>query len=169
MKTLAKILLPLSLAIIAAGHMSAQDKNDKRPSREQFAQAQAQKIADDLLLDEATAKQFTTTFTQCQKEIWDCAPKNCRPKRDKKSNYSAMTEDEAREIIQSRFAHRQQIENIQQKYYTEYSKFLTQRQILRVYDLEKKMLDRMFRHRMDRGKANKGNKHQPRQPRPSQD
>lgn len=34
---------------------------------------------------------------------------------------------------------------IQEKYYHEYSKFLSQKQILRVYDHEHKMMERMMR------------------------
>ena len=59
-----------------------------------------------------------------------------------------ITEDEARKIIAERFAHRKKIDEIQERYYKEYSKFLTQKQILQIYNYEKRMMDRMFREHM---------------------
>ena len=60
-----------------------------------------------------------------------------------------------KKIIKERFEHRNRINAIQEKYYKEYSKFLNQRQILRLYDLENKMMRKMFReHAKGRGKGN---------------
>lgn len=152
MKKLVRTILPLVMALMALPAIQAQDKKTDRPSREQFAEAQAKKIAEELKLDENTSRQFVTTFTQCQKEIWASGPKNQQMKRDKKSS---LTDEQARQIIMERFAHRQKINEIQEKYYAEYSKFLSQTQILRVYNIEKKMMDKMFRQRMD-GRHDKG-------------
>ena len=49
-----------------------------------------------------------------------------------------MTDAEAQQIIKERFAHRQKINEIQEKYYAEYSKFLTQKQILKDTTLRKR-------------------------------
>lgn len=142
----------MALAVIPA--VQAQDNKSNR--REMFTEAQAKKIAEELKLDESTTNQFVTTFTRCQEEIWASGPHKERPKKE---NKSSMTDDEARQIIKDRFAHRQKINEIQEKYYTEYSKFLTQRQILQFYNIEKKMMDKFFRQRMDgrRGNNAKGN------------
>lgn len=147
MKRAIQSILLMMMAIAIAIPANARDQRKDKPSRDQLAQVQAQKIAEELKLDENASKQFVTTFTQCQKEIWDSRPANDRRKRDKNAD---MTDAEAQQIIKARFAHRQKINEIQEKYYTEYSKFLTQKQILKVYDLEKKMMDRMFRERMNR-------------------
>ena len=155
MKKLLRLILPLIMAVIAIPAIQAGDKGDKqskRPTREQFTEAQAKKIAEELKLDDSTTKKFIATFTQCQNEIWAAGPQNERKNRDQKSS---MTDDEARKIIQDRFAHRQKINAIQEKYYAEYSKFLSQKQILSVYNIEKKMMDKMFRQRMD-GRHGKG-------------
>ena len=49
-------------------------------------------------------------------------------------------------MIKSRFAHSRKILDLRQKYYGIYSEFLTQKQILRVYVLEKQMMNRLARH-----------------------
>lgn len=149
MKKLSRLILPLVMAILAIPAMQAEQKRPERPSREQFTEAQAKKIAEELKLDDNKTKQFITTFTQCQKEIWAANPRDSRKQRN-----TSLTDDEARQIIKNRFAHRQKINDIQEKYYAEYSKFLSQNQILRVYDLEKQMMDNMFRQRMNRRNSN---------------
>ncbi len=154
MKKAFQTILLLFVAMAASVNMDARDNKGNKPSRDQLAEVQAQKIAKELQLDENTTKQFVATFTRCQNEIWGSRPKRENKNRDKNAT---MTDDEAQKIIKARFAHRQQINEIQEKYYAEYSKFLTQRQILRVYDLEKKMMDRMFNERMNRhGKKHHG-------------
>ena len=140
MKKLFRFILPMLMAIIAIPAIQAKDKKSGRPSREQFAEVQAKKIAEDLKLDENTTKQFVATFTQCQKEIWSSAPQKIRKNKDQKAS---MTEAEATQIIKDRFAHRQKINEIQEKYYNEYSKFLTQKQIARIYELDNQMPDHL--------------------------
>lgn len=50
--------------------------------------------------------------------------------------------------MKERFAHSQKILNLREKYYGEYSKFLTQKQIQRVYQLERQMMQRLSKQRM---------------------
>lgn len=114
-----------------------------RPSREQFAKIQATTIAADLELDEATTRTFVETYLRNQKEIWEIRP----PKDAESDDTKNLTEAQAKKIITERFAHRQRMNKIQEKYYREYSKFLSQKQILRVYDHEHKMMERMMRRR----------------------
>ena len=53
-----------------------------------------------------------------------------------------ITEDQAKKAIQEQFEHSQRILDLRKDYYAKYSKFLTQKQIKRVYDLEKKAMNR---------------------------
>lgn len=115
----------------------AQKDNRQRKTREEVAEAQAKYIAKEMAMDDATAEKFIATFCQFQKEIWALGP---RPKREA----SDRTDTETEQAIKERFVHSQKILNLRQKYYEEYSKFLSQKQILRVYELERKMMDRLY-------------------------
>lgn len=162
MKQLMKIMT-VAIALLAVCS-SAQAKGNKKqsscPSREQFVQAQANEIANDLALDESVAKQFVATYTECQKEIWNCGPRHDMGRKNRRN--SVTTDAEAEQIIKERFEHRNKINAIQEKYYKEYSKFLNQRQILKLYDLEKKMMRKMFKQHA-KNHARKGfNKKAPR-------
>lgn len=113
-------------------------KNDRqRITREQLAKAQAHFIADKMEMNDTTTKQFVETFCQFQKDIWVLGP---RPKRDS----SHLSDKEAEQAMNERFAHSQKILDLRKKYYLKYSEFLTPKQIERVYELERRMMNRLF-------------------------
>ena len=113
-----------------------QNTQKQRMSREQLAEVQAKHIAGELAFSDAVTGKFVKTFCDCQKEIWALGP---RPRPDKQG----MSEQENEERIKQRFAMSEKILNIRQKYYKEYSKFLTQAQIEKVYEQERKMMKRL--------------------------
>ena len=90
-----------------------------------------------MAMDNKTSLQFVETFCQFQKEVWALGP---RPKRDSSNRSEAETE----QALEERFAHSQKILNLRKKYYIEYSKFLTPKQIEQVYKLEKEIMDRLY-------------------------
>ena len=122
-----------------------QNTQKQRMSREQLAEVQAKHIAGELAFSDAVTGKFVKTFCDCQKEIWALGP---RPRPDKQG----MSEQENEERIKQRFAMSEKILNIRQKYYKEYSKFLTQAQIEKVYEQERKMMNRLA----NRGKRGNG-------------
>ena len=48
-----------------------------------------------------------------------------------------MSDEETEQVLKERFGHSQKILDLRRKYYAIYSKFLTQKQIRRVYELER--------------------------------
>ena len=122
-----------------------QNTQKQRMSREQLAEVQAKHIAGELAFSDAVTGKFVKTFCDCQKEIWALGP---RPRPGKQG----MSEQENEERLKQRFAMSEKILNIRQKYYKEYSKFLSQAQIEKVYEQERKMMNRLA----NRGKRGKG-------------
>ena len=137
MKNMIKILV-LAVAMITFNVSTYAQKSERqRMTREQLAEAQAHYIADEMAMDDTTAKQFVETFCQFQKDIWALGP---RPKRDA----SHLSDKEAEQAMNERFTHSQKILDLRKRYYLKYSKFLTPKQIERVYVLERKMMNRLF-------------------------
>lgn len=132
-KVIRFIMLTVAM-IVGASTMSGQTKDGKRPTREQLAEKQAQYIADQLALDDKTAAKLTTVYCNCQREVWALGPRIGK---------SENTEAESESRIKQRFERSQKILEIREKYYAEYSKFLTQKQIERVYQLERQMMKRL--------------------------
>lgn len=151
-----RIVTMMAIAITALTfslNVSAQPAEKQRINREQMAEKQARHIAIELSLDDATTQKFVTTFCACKKEIWALGPK------DKKKHKADMTEAEAEEALKARFEKKQKILSIREKYYKEYSKFLTQTQIARAYELEKDDMGRLAKnHHKGGGKRKMHNK-----------
>ncbi len=135
MKNIIRLLL-LAVALTAfSGTVSAQS-NKQRLTREQLAEVQAKHIAKEMAMDEATSQRFIETFCQFQRDIWALGP---RPKQP----HSQMTDEETEQVLKERFDHSQKILDLRRKYYAIYSEFLTQKQIQRVYELERLMMERL--------------------------
>lgn len=140
-----KLWLVAALMLMGTATISAQNNKRQRLTREELADKQARHIAQTMAFDEATTKQFVETYTACQKEIWALGPRMKGAR--KQANTQQQTEAEAKEDIALQFERSEKLLQIRQKYYAEYSKFLTQNQIKRVYVLERRMMKRLANHR----------------------
>ena len=134
------IMMIASCTTVFALQSSQRSNQKQRLSREQLAEMQAKHIAEELAFSDAITEKFVTTYCNCQKEIWALGPRQ-RPAKQ------GLSEQENEERIKQRFAMSEKILDIRQKYYKEYSKFLTQTQIEKVYEQEHKMMNRLAKHR----------------------
>ena len=145
MKTIMKLWLVAALMLMGTTTISAQNNQRQRLTREELADKQARHIAQTMAFDEATTKQFVETYTACQKEIWALGTRMKGAR--KQANAQQQTEAAAKQDIARQFERSEKLLQIRQKYYAEYSKFLTQNQIKRVYVLERRMMKRLANHR----------------------
>lgn len=139
MKNILKIALAVlmtALLGLSASAQNASQQQQQKKSREQLAEAQAHYIARQLALDDQTAAQFVATYCNAQKELWAI-----KPHMRGKGKYT--TDADAQQAINSRFERSQKILALREKYYKQYSRFLTQKQIARVYELERGMMKRL--------------------------
>ena len=111
---------------------------DKRMTREQLAAVQARHISDALSLDDRTSEKFIETYCRFQEEIWALGP---RPGRYEHKTDSTATAEEIDKAIQDKFDRSRQILEIREKYYEEYSRFLSPKQIQEMYEIERRMMD----------------------------
>ncbi len=133
---LAVMMLTVSCAMAFAQQTKPQRiSKEQRLSREQLAEVQARHIASELAFSTAVTDRFVKTYCACQKEIWALGPRQRPGKRE-------LTEQENEQRIKERFVMSEKILNVRQKYYKEYSEFLTQAQIEKVYEQERKIMKR---------------------------
>ncbi len=139
MRKMLSIALCAIMMAVCSTAAQAEDNNGKkqRMSREQLAEIQAKRIAHEMALDDATNKKFIETFCANQKEVWALGPK------PRKGEMKEQSEKEAEQNIKNQFEQSQKLLSIREKYYKIYSEFLTQKQIQRVYELEKKAMKRI--------------------------
>ena len=137
MKSLMKINM-VALMVFAFCTLGMAQNEKQRMSREQLAEKQAKHIAQELSFDEATTQHFIETYCACQQEVWALGPRQ---------KAETVTEEEAEQVIKERLERSRAVLDLREKYYEEYSKFLTQKQILRVFELEHQSMDRLHKHR----------------------
>lgn len=113
----------------------------KRPNMEQLTKMQATRISQSLGLDDKTSQKFIETFCNCRKEM--AATRPARPSKKR----TEMTDAEVDKQIKANFQQGRKLLDIREKYYAAYSKFLTPKQIQRVYELERQDKER-FEQRM---------------------
>lgn len=126
------LILILSLLLVSAGSMAQKPEKDFEHRAEHISQV--------LGLDDATSTRFNTVYNQYRQEMRAARQSHARirPQKSKGQAPTRLTDEQVRKNIENSFALSQSILDIRKKYYKEYLKFLTPRQIERLYELEKK-------------------------------
>jgi hypothetical protein len=137
MKNIIRLTVVILMMTLCGLSANAQNNQRQRMSREQLAEAQANYIANQLALDDATTNKFVDTYCDFRKELWAIGP------RMKQNRKGASADAQAKQSINDRFERSQKILALREKYYKRYSTFLTQKQIQRVYELERQIMRRL--------------------------
>ena len=132
MKAIFRTIIAASFATLMSMTLSAQP-NGKKISREELAVKQAEHISTELAFDDATSKKFQETYCNFQRELWALGP----------SLGKQQSGNPSEEEMKQRFERSQKILDLRKKYYDIYSTFLSQKQISRVYEIERGMMRRL--------------------------
>lgn len=132
-RTLLIVIMMVASNVVA---IAQQPNRQQQVSREQLAEIEAKHIAHELAFSDAVSGKFFATYCNYKKDIWALGPR-LRPNRR-----GGASEQDNEERIKQRFAMSEKNLNIRQKYYKEYSKFLTQTQIEKVYEQERMLMKR---------------------------
>jgi len=151
-KLIRTFVIALMMTVACAASFAQSNPTQKRISREQLAELQAKHIAHELAFTDDITKKFVKTFCDYQQEIWALRPR-MKPANAKEQR---MSEQDSEARIKQRFERSEKILGIRQKYYKEYSKFLTQTQIEQVYKQERLTRAHLAK-RMNKGRKNKTN------------
>ena len=155
--------------------LSAQNRENRerkqRPTPEQMIQFQTNQMIKTLMLDDATAAKFTPVYEKYLKDQNECRMMGhkfkARKEADKPTNKAAeatapkevqkpaMTDAEIAQMLKNQFAQSRKMLDIREKYYNEFSKILSQKQIMRLYQQEKSNANK-FKKEFDRRKGQKG-------------
>ena len=132
MKTIFRTIIATSFALLISMTLSAQP-NGKKISREELAVKQAEHISTELAFDDATSRKFRETYCNFLRELWALGP----------SLGKQQSKNPGEEEMKQRFERSQKILDLRKKYYDIYSTFLSQKQISRVYEIERDMMRRL--------------------------
>ena len=133
----------LVVCIIGAQSMSAQSREPgKKPQRrmsvEQMSEMQANKIANNLGLDDKKTARFKEVYKKYTRELNDLWKKN-KPEKPKVKpgegeQRPMLTDDEVDKMMRTRFAISRKMLDIREKYYNEFRKFMTPKQVQKIFD-----------------------------------
>lgn len=169
----------LTVLLIGGQTLFAQNKENKtnkqRPTPEQMVQRQTNQMVKTLMLDDATAAKFTPIYEKYLTDLRECRMMN-RKERTKENNTEAkqtpkpvQTDAEIEKQIKSQFAQSRKTLDAREKYYKEFRKILSPKQIMKIYQTEKSNAGK-FRKEFDRRKGPKsghGNKQSMKRPAPN--
>ena len=151
--------------------MNAQDneqgkkRSRKRMTMEQMVDMQSRKIIGDLGLDDKTAARFTDVYAKYMKEMNDLR-KEYMPKRPEAGKKPSMpTDAEVDKMMRDRFKQSRKMLDIREKYYDEFRKFLSPKQVQKIYD-QGQMNHGKFHKEMNRRAGMKHPMEGPRQDKP---
>ena len=146
MKMKIKYFFVLMVACLMGVQMvNAQPNSENRRPRnrmnmEQVAEGQAKKFVNELGLDDKTAARFTDVYKQYMKELDDVRKegfesmmKENRPD-DAKGKRPEMTDEDIDKMMRNRFLQSRKTLDIREKYYDEFRKFLSPKQVQKIYD-----------------------------------
>ena len=137
-------------------------REHKRPTLEQIIQMQSQRIVDELGLDDKTAAKFAEVYKKYMKEMDDLRkqymPAKSDFKKDKPSMPKSLTDAEVDKMMRERFAQAREMLDVREKYYDEFRKFLSPKQVQKVYNqgmANKERFHKEMRRRSDMKKDGK--------------
>lgn len=159
MKKMMMTLMALLMMSALYSNVYAQDNERRQPSQkkrlspELLTEQRANRMAHELALDDATAQRFVETYCRYHAERRALNPERGEKKEGvkkeemkkgdaKKCNATKCeprrSEAECKQHNEQCLERDQKLLDLRKKYYSEYSKFLTQKQIDRIYQMEKK-------------------------------
>jgi len=172
MKMKTKYFIMMVVAVLMGTQvMNAQDneqgkkRSRKRMTMEQMVDMQSRKIIGDLGLDDKTAARFTDVYAKYMKEMNDLR-KEYMPKRPEAGKKPSMpTDAEVDKMMRDRFKQSRKMLDIREKYYDEFRKFLSPKQVQKIYD-QGQMNHGKFHKEMNRRAGMKRPMEGPRQDKP---
>jgi hypothetical protein len=143
----------------AQANKPKEKKEHKRPTMEQISEMQSRRIVDELGLDDKTANKFTEVYKKYMKEMNDLRlknmPKKSDMKKDEPNKPKSFTDAEVDKMMRNRFTQARKMLDIREKYYNEFRKFLSAKQVQKVFD---KGMDNHGRFRKEMNRRSGTNK-----------
>lgn len=120
------LVLAMSTLVSVTNALAQNQKAQKtQPTPEQRIEKQVEYMQQKLMLDDKTAAKFAPLYKEYLEAMKSCMP----DRKDKKESKSALTDEQIDKQITDRFAARRKMLDTQEKYYQQFKKILTMRQV----------------------------------------
>ena len=154
-----------------SAHILVNKDNRQRHTPEQFMERQTKQKVNTLMMHHAAAARIVPVYQNYMKELRECRMMNRRQlssgqgteqKGMKPQPKSVLTDVEMEQQIKGRFAHSRKILDVREKYYDEFRKILSPKQIMKIYRTEQNnanKLNKEFDRRKKQAVAQGKHKH----------
>lgn len=141
-----KMLFTLAFAAISCTTLFAQNMPEpqKRQRKPVTIEMKADRMANQLMLDDATAAKFTTLYKEYLESLQACCEQSCCKAATCPKENTTLTDKEIEARIEKRFEMQQQRLDIQKKYYDKFKKILNAKQLEKVFAPKHKMAKKMI-------------------------
>ena len=138
------LVMGCQLSVSAQNQVNKGKKMNRTP--EQFMERQTHQMVKTLMLDDAVTAKFVPVYQNYLKELRECRMMNRKqtPARQKvekpgvkPESKPLLTDAEVEQHIKGRFAQSRKILDVREKYYNEFRKILSPKQIMKIYQTEK--------------------------------
>lgn len=142
-----KMLFTLAFAAISCTTLFAQNMPEpqKKQRKPVTIEKQVNRMANQLMLDDATAAKFAPLYKEYLESLKSCCGQSCCKKAAACPKENATpTDKEIEARIEKRFEMQQQRLDIQKKYYDKFKKILNAKQLEKVFAPKHKMAKKMI-------------------------
>lgn len=151
-KNIAKKLFILLVMTLVVAVANAQPNPDFKPDFNKLNEKRFELIAHELNLDKKTEANVRQIYLEYCKKMGELF----KPQSQKHYNRGAnKTDHEIDQDIKRHFAHSRKLINIRETYYDKFKKYLTPKQILKIYDIERNEMKRIQEARNDHHRKRK--------------
>ena len=127
-----------SIKKIAQKRNATQKEKDTGENSKEMQKRMTQRLVNNLMLDDATAAKVTPLYEAYMKELQDCMPERKAPESDEVKEKAPeppkeLTDSEIESQMKARFNNERKALDVREKYYAQFSKILTQKQVMKVF------------------------------------
>jgi len=122
--------------MLAGGQAFAQNRDGRKgpkgekPSREEMVERMSRRMAEEMELDDATTEKFVPVYSAFKNEVHEALASAPRAGKD-------ASDAEIEAAIKAKFDVSRKVLDIREAYYDEFRKFLTPKQIQKIYNSER--------------------------------
>ena len=140
------LVMGCQLSVSAQNQVNKGKKMNRTP--EQFMERQTHQMVKTLMLDDAATAKFVPVYQNYLKELRECRMMNRAKQRAEGTGVKPepkplLTDAEVEQQIKGRFAQSRRILDVREKYYNEFRKILSPKQIMKIYQTEQNNADKL--------------------------
>lgn len=131
MKNLIRFCMLAVVMMTVSVNTFAQKAERRQGGARPSAEGRAQQIAKEIALDDATTKKFVEVYSQYKNELRTLGSRS-------QQGTGTRSDAETKEAMKENLDREQKVLDLRKKYHEEFSKFLTPKQLEKVYELDAK-------------------------------